>query len=129
MSNNYFYSYCVLKVSELSTKQKTEIKSALLALKEDLEKSIEMSNESAQAVELDEPIGRLTRMDALQRQGITQSSRNASIARLRAVEAALVNLSESEYGECQDCGEMISYKRLLARPESCLCIECKERRE
>ena len=31
--------------------------------------------------------------------------------------------------ECEDCGEAIAFKRLLARPVTTLCIDCKEERE
>src|SRR5690348_7301077 len=30
---------------------------------------------------------------------------------------------------CEDCGENISFRRLLARPVTTLCIECKEQSE
>jgi RNA polymerase-binding transcription factor DksA len=31
--------------------------------------------------------------------------------------------------ECESCGEPIAFKRLLARPVTTLCIECKESAE
>ena len=31
--------------------------------------------------------------------------------------------------ECESCGEPIGFKRLLARPVTTLCIECKEEAE
>jgi hypothetical protein len=30
---------------------------------------------------------------------------------------------------CEDCGEAISFRRLLARPVTTLCIDCKEQSE
>ena len=30
---------------------------------------------------------------------------------------------------CEDCGELIAFKRLMARPVTTLCIDCKERNE
>ncbi len=35
-------------------------------------------------------------------------------------------MESSEYGDCEDCGEHISFTRLLARPTSTMCIGCKE---
>lgn len=48
---------------------------------------------------------------------------------LNKIEAALVRLSEGVIDECEDCDEPIGFKRLLARPVTTLCIECKEDRE
>ena len=50
-------------------------------------------------------------------------------ARLREVEAALSRMEQGSYGICEECEEMISIKRLQARPEAPLCIQCKEAQE
>jgi DnaK suppressor protein len=38
-------------------------------------------------------------------------------------------IDAEEYGICEECGEPIGVKRLLARPVTTLCIECKTREE
>ncbi len=48
---------------------------------------------------------------------------------LKKVEHALERIDEGTYGECESCGNYIGYKRLSARPEATLCIECKEEQE
>ncbi|MEZ4266294.1 MAG: TraR/DksA C4-type zinc finger protein [Myxococcota bacterium] len=48
---------------------------------------------------------------------------------LRKLEKALKRLDDGEYGECESCGNFIGAKRLNARPEATLCIECKEEQE
>lgn len=45
------------------------------------------------------------------------------------IEHALRKLDEGIYGICEECEEMISLKRLQARPEAPLCIQCKEAQE
>src|SRR5260221_2251810 len=42
---------------------------------------------------------------------------------------ALQRLHDGEIDECESCGERIGFKRLLARPVTTLCIDCKEERE
>ena len=42
---------------------------------------------------------------------------------------ALDRLEKGSINECEDCSEPIGYKRLLARPVTTLCIDCKEERE
>jgi DnaK suppressor protein len=48
---------------------------------------------------------------------------------LRKVQKALGRLEADEIDECEDCGESIGFKRLLARPVTTLCIGCKEEAE
>ena len=48
---------------------------------------------------------------------------------LKKISKALKRIEEGEYGECESCGNYIGYKRLTARPEADLCIECKEEQE
>ena len=48
---------------------------------------------------------------------------------LQKIEKALKKMDEGEFGVCDDCEEPISIKRLEARPETELCIRCKEDQE
>ncbi len=48
---------------------------------------------------------------------------------LQKIEKALKKMDEGEFGICQECEEPISVKRLEARPETELCIRCKEDQE
>jgi DnaK suppressor protein len=44
---------------------------------------------------------------------------------LRKIRYALVRMDKGEYGACEECGEPISHRRLLARPVATHCIDCK----
>lgn len=48
---------------------------------------------------------------------------------LDKIQKALVRLDDGTFGVCEECGEKISQKRLEARPETTLCIRCKEEQE
>lgn len=48
---------------------------------------------------------------------------------LKKIELAIQKLEEGTFGICEDCGEDITIKRLEARPETTLCIRCKEDQE
>ena len=48
---------------------------------------------------------------------------------LKKIDHALVKIDEGTFGICEECEEPISIKRLEARPETTLCIRCKEREE
>ena len=48
---------------------------------------------------------------------------------LDKIQKALERIDEGTFGTCDDCGEPINVKRLEARPETTLCIRCKEDQE
>ncbi len=45
------------------------------------------------------------------------------------IELALRKIDEGTYGVCEECEDTIALKRLQARPEAPLCIQCKEAQE
>lgn len=47
-------------------------------------------------------------------------------ASLKDVNKALERLHEASYGVCKYCGKHIDEKRLMARPTSTSCIDCKK---
>ena len=76
-------------------------------------------------VELDQqPVGRLSRMDALQSQAMAQAQARRRAAERQKIHAALTRIEEGEYGYCTDCGEDIEPKRLAADPAIALCLDC-----
>lgn len=48
---------------------------------------------------------------------------------LNKINAALDRIKNGAIDECEDCGDKISFRRLLARPVTTLCIDCKEEKE
>jgi DnaK suppressor protein len=48
---------------------------------------------------------------------------------LEKIDRALRKIEDGEFGTCEQCEEPISVKRLEARPETTLCIRCKEEQE
>jgi DnaK suppressor protein len=48
---------------------------------------------------------------------------------LGKIDKQLVRLKDDLIDVCESCGEKIAFKRLLARPVTTLCIDCKEQNE
>jgi DnaK suppressor protein len=48
---------------------------------------------------------------------------------LGKIASALERIEQGAADECEDCGEPIAFRRLLARPVTTFCIECKEQQE
>jgi len=44
---------------------------------------------------------------------------------LQQVEQALMRISQSRYGNCNDCGTQLSFERLAAAPYATRCIACQ----
>lgn len=116
-------------MNALTPEETQELQQDLQALIEQLRTLLQSSEEGSQPVDLGQPIGRLSRMDAVQQQHMTQANRGAAEQRLKQAEAALSRLADQNYGLCLDCGEDIGFVRLKVRPEALLCITCQGQRE
>jgi len=45
------------------------------------------------------------------------------------IRQALVRIEDDNYGECEECGEPIAKKRLMAMPLAEMCVACKNEQE
>jgi DnaK suppressor protein len=67
--------------------------------------------------------------DAALQNGIDFALLQMKAETLARIDAALVRLDAGLYGDCFDCGEEISDKRLRALPFAVRCTACEEKRE
>jgi DnaK suppressor protein len=109
--------------------QLRELQRDLLALQGELAELLQSSKEASRPVDLDEPIGRLSRMDAMQQQSMVAANRRAAQLRQQQAASALGRVEDGDYGFCVSCGGTIGYRRLKARPEAPFCIGCQSSRE
>jgi len=110
---------------ELTDAQIAELRADLEALKDELETLLDATGEGIRPVDLDEPIGRLSRMDAMQQQKMAQANRARNATRLKMVGAALAADPVDEYGWCKRCEDPVGYGRLKSRPEAPFCVGCQ----
>jgi DnaK suppressor protein len=116
-------------MDDLTPDQQENLHERLRTLECELRELLESSAEGARPVKLDQPIGRVSRIDAIQQQSMASATRSAMQLRLRQVGSALRRLDEDEYGLCVACGEAIGFARLSVKPEAPLCIGCQSSRE
>jgi DnaK suppressor protein len=57
---------------------------------------------------------------------VTTTLKRRLIEKERKFQEALLKISRSSYGVCEDCGGFIGFNRLLRYPSANLCILCKE---
>ncbi|HEX7239481.1 MAG TPA: TraR/DksA C4-type zinc finger protein [Longimicrobiaceae bacterium] len=111
--------------SPLSAAQIGEIREELLRALSRLERSIRISGESARPGDLEQDtVGRLSRIDAIQNQGLTNSLHARERQHLASVTDALRRIEEGSYGACTACGGGIPFERLLVFPETKTCTTC-----
>ncbi|MEM8789582.1 MAG: TraR/DksA C4-type zinc finger protein [Pseudomonadota bacterium] len=76
-------------------------------------------------VELDQQsVGRLSRMDALQRQAMAQATHRRRAQERTALMAAQTRLESGDFGWCAECGDAIEPARLRVNPALVRCLEC-----
>jgi DnaK suppressor protein len=110
----------------LSEKQIRELKERLLTLRTEIEGLLAQTARDAKPVDLSLPIGRLSRADAMQMQGMAQMNRRQLDVKLQQIKGALAAVDDGSYGLCRSCREAIDSARLEVHPEVPFCIGCQE---
>lgn len=76
------------------------------------------------AVPPDNPIGRLSRQDAMQQQEMAKAGVRRREERIHALQEALRRMDEGTYAVCAKCRQEIECSRLELAPELKFCAEC-----
>ena len=84
------------------------------------------SKEARAPVVLDQQaVGRLSRMDAMQKQNIELATEQRRQQRLLVIDAALKRIDAGDFGFCVICDEAISPQRLAFDPAVACCVTCR----
>ena len=90
-----------------------------------LETLRENASPSRAPVELDQQsVGRLSRMDAIQKQNMELATEKRRQIRMQVIGSALKRIESGEFGFCVICDEEISPQRLEFDPAISCCISC-----
>jgi len=89
--------------------------------------AIKRLEKSASPVAPDKALGRLTRMDSLNDQGISHAALQQHREKLYKLGLALEQVNRPGFGDCVLCGRPIPTERLMALPESTKCVSCASR--
>ena len=80
-----------------------------------------------QPIAPDDAIGRLTRMEAINSKSINEAALGRARNKLSRLEQTLRKVDDPDFGWCRECEEPIPFARLMAMPESDLCVACAEK--
>ncbi len=104
-----------------------EIKQLIKEKIDKTKKLIEMYQEETKPVAPDCAIDLLSRNDAMNNMSRVNFLLQQAKAKLGALEFTLTKVGNPEFGMCVSCRKEIPLGRILARPESLLCIQCSEK--
>lgn len=112
-------------MAHLSKEQVQELRAELERQLAKLKASMAVTDEALKTVELDQTaVGRLSRMDSLQNQGLAKGLRERETVRLALIQEALQRIAADTYGVCDACGGPVVFERLFVMPESKTCAAC-----
>ncbi len=114
---------------ELTDAEIETLRLELVAQEHRLVAAMDAASEGTKPVDLDEPIGRLSRIDALAQREMNNAGQRAQKQQLAEVRMALEAIGSGEYGECRACDGPVGFRRLRARPFTPLCLSCQSARE
>jgi len=102
-----------------------DYKKLLLSRRAELNDLIDIADDNKASVMLDQTkVGRLSRMDAIQSQAMSQEVERRRNAELSRITAALERIIEDEFGYCITCGNKIKPQRLELDPSVPQCSKC-----
>ena len=109
--------------------QLEELKESLLKMKQEiLDRGILTSKEDLHVSSEDLP-DEADLASSVINQQVSFSMRQRETHKLRRIAEALNRIEEGTYGQCEDCGDSIGFKRLLNQPFTDVCITHAEERE
>lgn len=115
-------------MSRLTQAQLAELREDLESERVLLERRVARAAAVGRPVELDQTsVGRLSRMDALQNQGLAAGAQARAQIELVQVLDALSRIDAGTYGYCHGCQQPIGYERLSVMPEARDCAACSRR--
>lgn len=108
----------------LTPEQISQVRDELQRTLSRLERSMK-TNGNGRHTEIDQSaVGRLSRIEAIQNQGMTQNLQERERVQLEEVLDALRRLDAGSYGVCTDCHAPIRFERLVVFPEARTCSCC-----
>ncbi|MEX2601498.1 MAG: TraR/DksA C4-type zinc finger protein [Balneolaceae bacterium] len=96
------------------------IEEQIQSVGEEIEELIELTK----PISLDNSIGRLSRMDAINNKTINEKALRDKKSTLQKLERARQRSEEGKLGTCLKCGDEIVFGRLKIMPYTTRCVRC-----
>jgi len=109
--------------------QLTKFKKLLEEKRREIVRKAEQTLEQDMTLDVDDLPDEMDLASSEYLQAFTFRLRGREKVFLDKIQKAIERIENGNFGVCEECGEPISLKRLEARPETTLCIRCKEDQE
>lgn len=114
-------------MADLTDEDIDYFKGRLETMRDELAALLETGDDETAPVQLDQTsVGRLSRMDAIQRQAMAQETERRRHNDLRRIAAALRRIEDGEYGYCVSSGDPIPRARLELDPAAATTVKKPE---
>ena len=113
----------------MNKKEQKRFKDLLTAKRDEIVKRAKQTLEQDMALDSNDLPDEMDLASSEYLQSFTFRLRGREKVFLDKIEKALRKIEDGSFGTCEECAEEISVKRLEARPETTLCIRCKEDQE
>ncbi len=117
------------KKTRMNKTQLKKFKSLLLEKRDEIVKKAKQTLEEDMTLDANDLPDEMDLASSEYLQSFTFRLRGREKSFLDKINKALAKIDDGTFGTCEECGEEISVKRLEARPETTLCIKCKEDQE
>ena len=108
----------------MTENERKEIKTLIEERLDNIVTEIEELLELTQPISLDNSIGRLSRMDAINNKAINEMQLREKRSQKKKLERALDRVEKPEFGKCSKCGNEIALGRLKYMPYTTKCVNC-----
>ena len=108
----------------MNKKEKVQIREKIDADILALKKQIATLEEKVKPIAPDCGLGRLTRLEAMGEQDVSNKILDEARLRRTRLNNALQRIDKPMFGVCIECEEVIGVGRMSIRPESVRCVEC-----
>ncbi|MCP3956063.1 MAG: conjugal transfer protein TraR [Desulfobacterales bacterium] len=108
----------------MENNQKKEFQARIQARLQKIKADIAAYKQLVRPVSPDNAIGRLTRMEAINSKSINEAALEKAKDTLAGLERALGRIGHPDFDLCRQCEEPIPPARLMALPETDLCVQC-----
>ena len=118
-----------METTSLKKKDLKRFKEILTAKKAELLRNAQKTLTEDMTLDADDMPDEMDLASSEYMQSFTFRLRGREKTFLKKIDHALKKIDDGNFGVCEECEEPISLKRLEARPETTLCIRCKEDQE
>ena len=108
----------------MTEEQLNEIQNKIFEEIKSTEKSIVDYKENTKPIALENAIGRVSRMDAINNKSVAEAALRQAEDKLKKLRYMKTQIGKKDFGMCAKCKQAIPIGRLMIMPQSRYCVRC-----